>query len=104
MEIITLKTKEELTADKAVVDAKIAILQTKLGADAFIRRRIALNNAYLTKLTKEYKATCEASLIELKVEPAKVVTRELQKLDLKAAEMSSQIKDVDVKVTVIDGK
>lgn len=46
----TLKTKAELEADKAVLDSKLAALQTKEGADAFIASEIAALDDVLANL------------------------------------------------------
>jgi hypothetical protein len=46
----TIKTKEELTADVAVLSSKMEALETKAGADAFIATEIASIDAVLSKV------------------------------------------------------
>ena len=102
--IADTRTKQELESEKTALESKVITLQTREGADDFVRERLIMETAYRPHLSASFKPDCEAAIAELKTNPADVVSREITRLEKQVTELSAEIKLVEDKVEVKDGR
>lgn len=79
--------KEQRQASKAVLQDKVATLQTKDGADAFVAQRRQRLSAYLPKLGGAMKARAMVIKDKLDNRPDEVVAEVIQKAQKRLAEL-----------------
>ena len=111
MDSLNLKTKEELTTNKAVLESKRATLQTKAGADAFIAAEVGKIDAVLPTLEesapKKGQVSMKTFLTTVKAimakAPNKVVEAEIMRTEKRIVEIDAEVKAIDDKGTDLSG-
>lgn len=86
----SVDTKEHREASKTALQDKVAALQTKDGADAFVAQRRQRLSAYLPKLGDAMKARAMVIKDKLDNRPDEVVAEEIQKAQKRLAELDKQ--------------
>lgn len=104
----TLKTKSELESEKTAMEETLSILQTKDGAEVFIKGRTDI----LTGLAAKGKSPMSGkitmkdmitiSLNALKRFPTQVVTEEIQAIDKRVAEVEREIRELEEELKPIE--
>ena len=108
---LNLTTKERLTSDKAALENKRAVLQTKAGADAFIVAEVGKIDAVLPTLKepklkkgqvsmKTFLTTVKAMMAKA---PNKVVEAEIARTEKRIVEIDTEVKAIDDKGTDLSG-
>lgn len=105
-----IKTKEELTADKATLDSKMATLLTQDGAEAFIVDEIAKIDRMLPMLTEKslssQKVSMKTFLTTLKAllanAPVKMIEAEMARTEKQQVEVEAELKVVDAEIKAVD--
>lgn len=86
--------KEQREASKTALQDKVAALQTKDGADAFVAQHKQIISAYLPKLGGEMKKRAIMIKDKLDNRPNEFVAEEIQKVQKRLAELNKQSEEL----------
>jgi len=99
--------KSELEAEKTDIDTRIATLQTKDGADAFIAEQKADIDAVLPRLRDRKLPSNQISMKQfleinkklLDKHPTEYITREIAQLERRVTELEKEIKETETRIS-----